>query len=319
MNATLPLYEIHGLRIRSEIGLPGARAVQAAGHDVEVFCGQSRPIPAVPAEGSVLAEVTFGEGRGYSVTQTAGGFTIRFFNTCDFDVTHDRRIVRVHPGSDHDPRLTSLLFEGNVLATLLMLAGEPVLHASAIAVDGSAVAFVGDSGSGKSTLAALLCAAGGRLISDDVLRVAPAGLHCYRGARQIRLRSGAASLADQFPAPSIEITVDGRTAISIDGPESLLPPLAAIVLPRPSRSIEQLYVHELVRGDALFALMRHPRILGWKSFDVIRMQFDALARVVARIPLFVADIPWGPPFEAELPAKLLRDIGVEHLVADHFR
>ena len=46
-----------------------------------------------------------------------------------------------------------------------------VLHASAVEIDGEAVAFVGPAGAGKSTMAAKLCKQGNALISDDVLVV----------------------------------------------------------------------------------------------------------------------------------------------------
>lgn len=50
-------------------------------------------------------------------------------------------------------------------------------------------------------VAALFCAADGRLIADDALRVEHVGgvARCYRGSGQIRLRQRAAELAGSFP------------------------------------------------------------------------------------------------------------------------
>lgn len=299
------MYEIHGLRIRSEIELPGARVVDAAAADLEILGGESRDIGAAPPTGSLLAAVTFADRGGYSVTQTAEGYTIRVFNTCEFEITPDRRQVRAHLGIGRDARLMSLLLTGNVLATLLTLEGEAVLHASAVDVDGRTIAFVGDSGAGKSTLATLFCAAGARLVANDVLRVNES--RCFIGALQIRLRGGAASLASEFDVERIERTVDERVSIALDGPDKPAP-LAAIIFPRPSRNIEQLRMTELSRSQALYELMRHPRIQGWKSADVIRGQFDAYSRLVGAVPVFVADIPWGPPFDPELPSKVLEPV-----------
>jgi len=45
-----------------------------------------------------------------------------------------------------------------------------VLHASAVRVDGRAVAFCGRPGMGKSTLAAWLAESGHALVSDDLAR-----------------------------------------------------------------------------------------------------------------------------------------------------
>jgi hypothetical protein len=47
--------------------------------------------------------------------------------------------------------------------------GTLALHASAVAIDGRAVAFVGPKGAGKSTLAAALSARGHTLLTDDVV------------------------------------------------------------------------------------------------------------------------------------------------------
>ena len=44
-----------------------------------------------------------------------------------------------------------------------------MLHASAVVLDGAAVAFTAPSGTGKSTLAAHLVAAGASFLTDDVL------------------------------------------------------------------------------------------------------------------------------------------------------
>ena len=52
--------------------------------------------------------------------------------------------------------------------SLLSLGYEP-LHATAVVVDGEAVAFLGDCGYGKSTLGAAFLARGFPLLTDDVL------------------------------------------------------------------------------------------------------------------------------------------------------
>jgi hypothetical protein len=61
------------------------------------------------------------------------------------------------------------LFFAQTLPLAAALQGIEVLHASAVGVDGSAVAFTAASGSGKSSLAAHLVAAGASFLTDDVL------------------------------------------------------------------------------------------------------------------------------------------------------
>src|SRR6185436_12938258 len=84
-------------------------------------------------------------------------------------------------------------WERLVLAQALPLAsvlqGMEVLHASAVSLDGRAVAFLGRSGAGKTTLATRLLARGARLVTDDVLALDTAGGHvrAHRGAAVARL------------------------------------------------------------------------------------------------------------------------------------
>jgi hypothetical protein len=61
------------------------------------------------------------------------------------------------------------LFFAQTLPLAAALQGLEVLHASAVGVDGRAVAFTAASGSGKSSLAAHLVAAGAEFLTDDVL------------------------------------------------------------------------------------------------------------------------------------------------------
>jgi hypothetical protein len=58
-----------------------------------------------------------------------------------------------------------------VLPFAAVLRGLEVFHASAVAVDGRAVAFLGPSGAGKTSIAMALCRLGASFLADDVLAV----------------------------------------------------------------------------------------------------------------------------------------------------
>ncbi len=60
---------------------------------------------------------------------------------------------------------------GSVLGILCHQRGLLPLHASAVQIGDTAVAFAGQSGAGKSTLAATLVARGHRLLADDIVAV----------------------------------------------------------------------------------------------------------------------------------------------------
>jgi hypothetical protein len=78
-------------------------------------------------------------------------------------------MVEPHPGTAEDDLLPFLT--GPALISLLIQRRFLVLHASAVVVDGTAIAFLGSKGFGKSTLAAYMHAHGHSLISDDIVPV----------------------------------------------------------------------------------------------------------------------------------------------------
>lgn len=101
-----------------------------------------------------------------------------------------------------------------VLGFLLRSRGTLALHASAVEMDGKAVVFCGPGGAGKSTAAGACVAAGGALLSDDVVAVADLGgrWHAHRGASAIRVwDDGAAALVgDADRAPRFSPTWEKR-------------------------------------------------------------------------------------------------------------
>ena len=78
-------------------------------------------------------------------------------------------VVDASPGVDESLLRTILL--GPIMAVLLRQRGLAVLHASAIAINDGAIAFLGASGWGKSTLAEAFYARGYGVVTDDVMAI----------------------------------------------------------------------------------------------------------------------------------------------------
>ena len=133
---------------------------------LEVDWKQSRPV----YSSAVRSE------RGESVLylhRLDGCDVLRFTRTADFYLW-SRRIVC----NQLDPALSFLVelrFLGPVLALWMERQRLPALHASAVDIDGSAVAFLAGNKAGKSSLAATMMQAGYSLLSDDILAVEKAG------------------------------------------------------------------------------------------------------------------------------------------------
>lgn len=135
------------------------------------------------------------------------------------------------------------LKRGAVGLLLAHLAGAIPLHASAVAIDGRAVVFVGGTGLGKSTLAAALCERGGAsLLADDavvierdedtyqVLAVEPN--HWLDRASAAALGRPSDFAAEKAPTaarradvPRAPLAMIAHLAFSADGREARLVPL----------------------------------------------------------------------------------------------
>jgi hypothetical protein len=81
------------------------------------------------------------------------------------------REILVKPVSGLDESTVRPYILGPALSVLLRQRGLLVLHASSIAINDSAVAFIGGSGWGKSTLAEAFHARGYSILTDDVMGI----------------------------------------------------------------------------------------------------------------------------------------------------
>lgn len=309
------LARLYGLVIRSQVPLHQERRPDAgAVVDLDVVLGAEAPGAAEAPPGRILLDMRT-DKQYYTATADGDRYLLRFYGTCDVAIDGDLRRATIHPHRDADLAVLPVLLAGTVLAFVLALRGDCVLHGSAVQVGDRALAFVGASGMGKSTMATLLCADGGRLITDDLLRLdlSRTPPTCSLGATELRLRKSADELSAMFDAvPGRRATGDARQALAVDVATAEDLPLAAIVVPAPDHSTERAQVEVLRQGamSAFLLLSRFPRLLGWVDEDVLRRDFQQLGEITERVPVFVARLPWGPPFAGDLAADVLRAVGL---------
>lgn len=89
---------------------------------------------------------------------------------CKLWICHGNEII-VEPNADVDEQMLSSCILGSAFSVLLQQRGFLVLHASAVIIEGQAIAFIGFSGAGKSTTASAFMQSGYPVITDDVLAV----------------------------------------------------------------------------------------------------------------------------------------------------
>ena len=194
------IYRFGGLRIASDFplfGLPVCVNETEARCEVVIRCA---PIP----DRLASATATFLDGH-YSGTyngkevilesSTLGRFLLR---------AGEEILIDLVPSSDVDHVRAYLL--GAVFGALCHQRGITPLHASAINLAGSCIAFVGASGAGKSTLVAALSQRGHEIMADDecFLQLSTdGGVQAWPGISRIRLWNDARA-ALGFAGPGVE-------------------------------------------------------------------------------------------------------------------
>ncbi len=307
MNADTGQYEIHGLHVQSDIALDGDGLT---GNQIDTWVRQGSTDEAVGASGvsTIVAEFVTADRRWWTAIETDNGYLLRFHDTCDVLIDSQLTSLTYQGAPGIGPDVVPLLIAGTGLSLMLGLRGSLVLHASGVQIGDRCVAFAGLPGMGKSTLAGLLCAAGGRLVSDDALRVETNGVaRCFRGTSKVRLRRTAESVVDLFLDAKPGTSPDDRLTLQLTPSENECP-LSALVIPNPSKQGTRIVAQRVDPVEAVFRLSPLLRIAKWRRPDLISQHFLQLGDLVQLIPVFVLTVPWVTPFTAELAAALSNSV-----------
>ncbi len=100
-------------------------------------------------------------------SQIFSGFLPKVGN---FLISNGNEVI-VEPLPDVDERILRPCILGSAMSVILQQRGFLVLHASAVLMQGEAIAFLGTSGAGKSTTASAFMKQGYSVITDDVLAI----------------------------------------------------------------------------------------------------------------------------------------------------
>ena len=202
-------------------------------------------------------------------------------------VAPDGRRVTCAPPAGPDWRWERLVL-AQVLPLAAVLRGREVLHASAVALDGRAVAFLGASGVGKTSLAARLVARGAPLVTDDVLAVdvRAAQVRAHRGGSVARIDPRELRLMTRSERRAL-----GDVRVRSVDKWHVAPPLAPADLRlglsyhvvRPSGEGVQItpvrpYDPSLLLGSAFLPYLT--------DADRLRRQLDVGAAIADRVPLY---------------------------------
>jgi hypothetical protein len=188
-------YSLYGLTMASEFSFASHLAPGVGSPDLDFTCVTSAPsLDGLNRATLVYASPPYPDESGESevlLYRSDGCLIVRFSGIADFYLWPERilcyrRVAEYHGRFSGDysyeqvERYQHMVIEiyllGYVLACWLEWRGTPTLHASAVVVEGCAVAFLSTGGGGKSSNAVALMQAGYPLLTDDILPV-----ECSRG------------------------------------------------------------------------------------------------------------------------------------------
>lgn len=296
---------VHGLVIAGDIPIAGAHAAPPGSvADLTISLLDAEPVPEGPPPGELVATFDL-PGARYDATRDGDVLRMRFHGTASFDVDLATGDVEARPAPGREG-MVDVLLPGNVIALILGLRGEVVLHASAVVADGSCTATIGPSGAGKSTLTYLLSGAGMRLLTDDTARVgssngSPA---IHRGASEVRLRGPVATAARAGEVGEIRESADGRTVVRLPAADAPIAPIGRLLVPAWSEEAVELSVERLGERDTLHALLRSSRVAGWVAPEPLATMFDSASRLAATVPAHRLTMPRGGFEDDSLPDRV---------------
>ena len=289
-------YRAHGLTIASDRPLP--ELVAAGAHEAPDLTIRFDSLPVDPGESSPWFESPYRTPTGTPelvATRLAEGRWLGFTYADGTRFLVDDGLTEIRVSGA--PTLTAAgvaeYLLGPILGIVLRLRGVVCLHASAVAIGGRAVAFVGAAGAGKSTMAATFARAGVPALSDDTIALT---------------RRGSSWLV--APAyPRVRLWPESVSALGLDDGVALAPengdvgtrhqfdlgsagvfahdavPLAAIYLIEFEEGLAQPRMDAVSATDALPVLSANT--FAYRVLDRERraQEFGTLADVLATVPV----------------------------------
>ena len=249
-----------------------------------------------------------------SLAGTGAGYLLRFPFLADFVIDENGCRVGGWPAAETDEETLRHLLLDQVLPRVLAHQGRLVLHASAVTVDGKALAFAGETGRGKSTLAASLHGAGYSLLTDDglVLKAGGGSIHsipAYAGLRL--LPESVAALFKVPPQRKAMASYSPKNRIALDRKDAIDPvePAALFVLGEPVGDGEKsIRVSRLSQRDACMEIVRNSFQLDVSSRDQAKNLFAAAGRAAEKLPVFALSYPRDFSRLPEVHEAILRQL-----------
>lgn len=284
-------FRLYGLQVASDRHIEGiAESRSKASADVRIRFTVRRARKYIDAIQTPFASLCDDKGEYLRVLRRPdGGFVFRFADGARFDVSPDgARVAASWAENITFLDVTSYLL-GPVLGFVVRLRGTVCLHASAVLVDGAAVAFLAPGGAGKSSLCAYFETRGHTVLTDDVLALCPVrgGFRALAGPARLRLWPDAAhylyGTAVDLPKV-LPSDPDWDKRYRIVAPATGSAPLAAMYTGAPGDR-PMPHVRALTGRDALVRLISHRYPVHLPVPVRREREFDVLGALATSVPM----------------------------------
>ena len=251
-----------------------------------------------------------------AIGRKADGYIFRFQRFADFHWAGDRRVLTCHIRRGAQMKTVRHLLLDQVLPVLASNGPANGLHASAVLIEGGAVAFVGETGCGKSTLAAFFAAAGHSVITDDCLMLeqGPNGLRAVPTYPSLRLWEDAADTLghrlgrrQRVAEYSRKIRISARSSAAI--PFCVDPvPLRRVYILGKLAARRPVEIECLSQRDAFIQLIRFGfRVDPYHPANLAR-EMDRVADLARLVPVRRLRIPWQLDALPSIRHAVLNDV-----------
>ena len=290
---------VYGLRVAANIALPGLLRSDSDAYDVRIYLKDWSTFPILFSESVEILYASPEDGLpgepNLRVGVLPGGNYFGFFyrDEVRFAVERQGREIWGDWPENYALEDACTYLLGPVLGFVLRLRGVTCLHASAVAVDGQAIALVGSPGAGKSTIAAAFAQRGFSVISDDVVALAEGGKNFRVQPGYPRLNLWSDSVRALFGSdealPRITPTWDKRYLELGDNgfgfAANPLPLGAIYVLGTREGDLTTPVIDDIAGSNALQELVTNTYVNYLLDREMRSREFDVLTRLVVRMPI----------------------------------
>jgi hypothetical protein len=217
-------------------------------------------------------------------------YLLRFPGLADFRIDSLNSCVQCWPVPDIATASIHQLYLNQVIPLLLSHQGKLVFHASAIEIDGLAIAFVGVSGRGKSTLAASFSRNQYRFLTDDslILERTNNNYQVVPSHPSIRLWDDS-QVAVLGPKAQSESPVDYTSKLRFSSNRQMAFCETQCQLHRiyflGDASASEIQFAMLSHQEAMIELIKHSFLLDVEDREMLKNHFAAVSQL-ASLPIF---------------------------------